>query len=101
MRVGLTAPSSATGSEALAAQISGSISAKSCLVGSCHDQRRLAASSSRADSEVGRTVRTVKRRIAFTSETAPRPRWLGSDYDARPPPKQAFTGTVRLPPAPP
>src|SRR6185312_11150722 len=60
----------------MASQVSGDIRSKSCLVGTCHDQRRLVASSSRAERDSGRTVRTVNLRMAFTIIQPRRNLWV-------------------------
>ena len=53
---------------------SGSMCSNRRCVGSCHDQRRLPASSSSAVSEPGTTARTVNLRIGFTRSTLGRAR---------------------------
>src|SRR5919112_6172213 len=65
-RSGPRSPSSATGSDRTACQRPGSISAKRSRVGACQDQRRLLARSPSAAMGAGRTVRTLKRRMALT-----------------------------------
>src|SRR5580692_2799591 len=54
------------GSPPDAAHAAGSISAKSLVVGSCQDQRRLSMRSCRGASGSGSVTRTVNRRMALT-----------------------------------
>ena len=63
-----TSPRRPIGSLPCSAHRSGATSRNRSRVGWCHDQRRLAASSSSAFSDSGRTVRTVNRRMAFTRQ---------------------------------
>ncbi len=70
-----TSPSRPIGSLPRASQTSGAMSRNSSSVGWCHDHRRLPASSSSAARGSGSTVRTVKRRMAFTRTTLG-----GADY---------------------